>query len=738
MPFLTTSITSGDRIPANSPAARPCLILASALAIVGACYAFDPGQDPRTTLGYGMGTDELLYLLRNSGGSRVVVAVAAATWSAAPSVVKSGSGPTVTCALGAGQPGCLDDHRIILTITSGGILGAAQASLAYDGGEGQETFTVPAEGAAITRGLLDITDGADVEGLTLLFTAPAPGGSIAFGAGSLAGAAAGLKVATATVAAPVTLSPSDMLTAGKTALSAGPRRLIFTTAGATASDAPATATITGIGPDGNAYGAAEVLNLSQTAGSVTTVRPYKSIINIVYSAADGTGATIAIGYSSRFATAAELAAAFDVLAIAEPLAVRARVAEVGTAQYLELYTTAVGASASIDITGSDAPIETATGLDISEVATGTAATYAVPLSGLVLTFPAGTYVADETYTMACTGPRMSNAQVLAARTAAIAQYSTNPFGFFCIAQPASSGASAKSLIDSLEAARLLDLNATVTRDWYAVVGGPWHTASAVAATSTANIASADQALVAAFGSAAASANSVAVDDIYLPGSSLLAPGSFRRSAAIGWAAKRAAVNRLAATVAEGTVPEAQLLAADGLTAARDQNTAVTHLEGLQGLGFFVLKSADDSGAVKFDLGATRAGSTSRLQHDGDFAVCAETARKLQELCRGWEAQRPEVDTTTGMMTEGSKSSYRAMADATVRPFLRPESTEDSAALPNCSDFDVQISNPSDGSLFTNSGKAPLKCTVYVLGTVQAVSIDISATGTTIAPATTGA
>lgn len=113
---------------------------------------------------------------------------------------------------------------------------------------------------------------------------------------ALAEAASGLKAATATVAAPVTLTAADLLAPGLALMAVYPRRITFTTAGATPSDAPATATITS--EDGYGNVTTEVLNLSQIAGVATSVYAYDGTdITIAYTAGDGVGATVAIGYS---------------------------------------------------------------------------------------------------------------------------------------------------------------------------------------------------------------------------------------------------------------------------------------------------------------------------------------------------------------------------------------------------------------------------------------------------------
>lgn len=113
------------------------------------------------------------------------------------------------------------------------------------------------------------------------------------------GAIADMKAATATVASIVTLGPTDFLSAGKTKLLAHTgRNLTFTTAGGTAADAPATATI--VGTLGG-VAVTEVLSLAQTAATVVSIKCYDTITSIVYPAADGTGATVAIGIGDKFA-----------------------------------------------------------------------------------------------------------------------------------------------------------------------------------------------------------------------------------------------------------------------------------------------------------------------------------------------------------------------------------------------------------------------------------------------------
>lgn len=102
---------------------------------------------------------------------------------------------------------------------------------------------------------------------------------------------AGLLAATATTVAVQTIT--TFLAGGVAVLRARSRTVKFTTAGVTASDAPATCVVTGRDLHGNHQ--SETVTLAQTATSVETLKCYSALISVVYAAGDGAGATIAIG-----------------------------------------------------------------------------------------------------------------------------------------------------------------------------------------------------------------------------------------------------------------------------------------------------------------------------------------------------------------------------------------------------------------------------------------------------------
>lgn len=114
------------------------------------------------------------------------------------------------------------------------------------------------------------------------------GGTVAIGI-----AAGTIKAAFAMTVAPQTVLGTGLI---QGVLNNSPRRLVFTTAGATAADAPANVVING--RDANGAVQIETLNLAQTATTATSVKYYKSIDSLVFAAADGAGSTIAITYGT--------------------------------------------------------------------------------------------------------------------------------------------------------------------------------------------------------------------------------------------------------------------------------------------------------------------------------------------------------------------------------------------------------------------------------------------------------
>src|SRR5882672_2047758 len=524
---MANKITASDAATPGSPALVPMLLICCSLTNTG-IFTFDPGDDPSASLGNGIGVDAVAACLRGGQG-RVRASACVPTWSPAPSVthaVNTGSGPTITCALATGASGCFDDHSIYMLVSTGGTGGGGAAvDIAYDGSTTTvETRQIPAEAPAVLRGVVDIRFGMDLSGLTLVYTGPAAK-TLTFPSGPFAASAAdGLHAATATVAAPVTLTTADLVPAAIALLdAANGSRLVFTTAGVTPSDAPANVVITGIAPDGTTAG--ETLNIAQTATTASTVNRYKAAgLTLVYPAAQGTAATVAIGYTDTYPTAKSIVDEYNTLAAASPLAVRARQAQSAAGPlYLETYSTAAGSGVAQTIDAATSTGDGTLGFTSAAAnltATGAAAVLTLPKTGLSFTFPTSTaYVKGDVYTAVATGPRATIGALVTAANLARAQYKTAPFGLLAVAQPAPDAPTMAATVAALN---------TLTAAWYAdskrptpcsaVTGWPFHAASSVANTNDANIVINDAAVIAAFNNQAANLDATAGEDVYLPGS----------------------------------------------------------------------------------------------------------------------------------------------------------------------------------------------------------------------------
>lgn len=106
--------------------------------------------------------------------------------------------------------------------------------------------------------------------------------------------AAGLEAATATTVAP--RSVTTFLAGGVAALAAYGRNVTFTTAGATPGDAPASALVTGTDLDDAVL--TETVTLAQTAATASGAKIFKTVESVDYAAADGTAATVSIGFGA--------------------------------------------------------------------------------------------------------------------------------------------------------------------------------------------------------------------------------------------------------------------------------------------------------------------------------------------------------------------------------------------------------------------------------------------------------
>ena len=108
-----------------------------------------------------------------------------------------------------------------------------------------------------------------------------------------AASANAIKTAIASSTSAVTYSGAQLDGSIGSGVISPPRNITVTTAGSTASDAPATATITGKAIDGSTL--TETINVAQTATSAVGVKCFAQVTSIALSAGDGTGATLTFG-----------------------------------------------------------------------------------------------------------------------------------------------------------------------------------------------------------------------------------------------------------------------------------------------------------------------------------------------------------------------------------------------------------------------------------------------------------
>lgn len=161
-----------------------------------------------------------------------------------------------------------------------------------------------------------------------------------------AGAAADLEAATATLAVGAVRTVTTFLAPGIAKLTANPRNLIFTTAGVTPANAPATVTINGL-YRGKVQ--TETLALAQTAAVATGLKPFSSLTSIVYAASDGAAATISIGVGPSLGLSQKPKVRQALFYIVREIAIGA-VVTTGTVTAEGLYTPAAAPNGTNDYT----------------------------------------------------------------------------------------------------------------------------------------------------------------------------------------------------------------------------------------------------------------------------------------------------------------------------------------------------------------------------------------------------
>lgn len=311
-----------------------------------------------------------------------------------------------------------------------------------------------------------------------------------------------------------------------------------------------------------------------------------------------------------------------------------QIASLSQGKYLKIASATKGTSSTMTIGAGTA--NTALGLTAG-ANTGAASTIALAFTGLTLTFPASSaYVLGVVYSCTATGPKAAIADILAAMDALYTSYQANPFTVVQIDVEPADGAELRSWV-GLIAAKLLGWQTGTPRVFaVAIIGSP------LGATGSGGIAANDLDVRNAMVGYTDLLVTVAHGDCYLTGSSCL--GSFRRSV-VQELGIRCAGQSLSQdpgnaefndpSTGNGSLPEISLKAPDGVTLARDENSATSKLGGSEGPGFSVVKTKGDGG-VYFVSGVTRAGPTSAFRDLGTLRMTYYAAFVVSQLLESKE------------------------------------------------------------------------------------------------------
>lgn len=431
-----------------------------------------------------------------------------------------------------------------------------------------------------------------------------------------------------------------------------------------------------------------------------------------------------ITFASSPSTAELLVDAFNTLAVSGSLAVRARVREqINGKKRFELYSVAVGEAAEITISSSSTG-EATLGL-ATTTAAGTAASITLPATGARLTFAAGTYALADTYAKSLTGPASTLAAQRAAAQAARDAFRDHPFGFLVFDAQVShvNAATLAGQVGADVATWLADESAPAFVDF--VTGTALHTASSSKTTNKANITTNDTAFTSAIGSLDPDpARNFAHDDAYFTNPAGQAFGTFRRSAALAGAIRRASLDRIAGNPGQYLVPLAKLLGPDGVTEARDESSSTIKLGKLSGKAWCLRSTAAGPLAAKFAPCANGAGSGSRLRDPGVYAISLSLAAALFAEVELWEGESWETDPESPAAASEDETTARAdaLADAlalVAKPKNRPQNVS--------GDLRITVS----GANVLNDGDVIAGVVFNPLAVVEDITIAITATGVAI-------
>ncbi len=279
-----------------------------------------------------------------------------------------------------------------------------------------------------------------------------------------------------------------------------------------------------------------------------------------------------------------------------------------------LLMTSVTSSSAASLTVGAGTANTILGFTSSATAAGANAVYAIPNTGITITFTAGTYVKDEVYSWSTVAPRFSTVDLAAALLAL--RNSGLEFTEVVLVYEPIDGADLLVMASALAAdvAGFQSGTPKLFSTW--AIGGPLSATPGSKTSDQTNDNDTKNAL-----SSFTANGTIVQGDTYLPGREV--PGLFRRPALWGIAARMAAY-RLSSDVGNGEQPALEGCSAvgpDGVTLARDEDTALVPMKAQR---FTTLhRWRGGHFAVR---GVTRAASNSKFRHFGILRMAMLAAR----------------------------------------------------------------------------------------------------------------
>ena len=234
-------------------------------------------------------------------------------------------------------------------------------------------------------------------------------------------------------------------------------------------------------------------------------------------------------------------------------------------RYIQAYSTTAGSTSSIQVTVAST-LDTVFGLS-NVTATGTAATYAIPNTGITATFPVGAYVVDEIYSWTTVEPSFATTDLITALTA-LQNSNLSYRDIVVLASP----------VDGTDTRAFANQLATSMTAWRA--GPPKRFAMALinsSVGSNAAIATNDTDVKVSMSGQSDDYVTISHGDCYMAGTEM--PGSFRRpfSFAVGIRAAAYPISSDPGNREQPQLEECSMVAPDGVTLARDEETATVKM-----------------------------------------------------------------------------------------------------------------------------------------------------------------